>query len=82
MCVPVYGGVTSPSGPGSLPPGLVSRRRNYGDDGASDTSSMASYDYNGMIIMVPVWFSAGYVISFLEGGMFTDTGRIIASSFG
>ncbi|KAF0306346.1 Patronin [Amphibalanus amphitrite] len=42
-----YGGMTSPSGPGSLPPGLVSRRRNYGDDGASDTSSMASYDYNG-----------------------------------
>ncbi|XP_037074459.1 patronin-like [Pollicipes pollicipes] len=40
-------GVTSPSGPGSLPPGLVSRRRNYGDDAASDTSSMASYDYNG-----------------------------------
>jgi len=46
---PAYsrGGVTSPSGPGSLPPGLVSRRSNYGDDGASDTSSMASYDYRG-----------------------------------
>ncbi|XP_071453571.1 patronin isoform X2 [Hetaerina americana] len=39
----------SPSGPGSLPPGLVIRRRPFGDDGASDISSTPSsmLEYTG-----------------------------------
>ncbi|XP_046402520.1 patronin isoform X4 [Ischnura elegans] len=39
----------SPSGPGSLPPGLVVRRRPFGDDGASDISSTPSsmLEYTG-----------------------------------
>uniref|UniRef100_A0AAG5DK29 CKK domain-containing protein n=1 Tax=Anopheles atroparvus TaxID=41427 RepID=A0AAG5DK29_ANOAO len=38
----------SPSGPGSLPPGLITKRRGF-DDGSSDISSNASsmMDYNG-----------------------------------
>ncbi|XP_021710420.1 patronin isoform X25 [Aedes aegypti] len=38
----------SPSGPGSLPPGLITKRRGF-DDGSSDISSTASsmMDYNG-----------------------------------
>ncbi|XP_034230679.1 patronin isoform X3 [Thrips palmi] len=40
--------LTSPSGPGSLPPGLTSKRRMF-DDGSSDISSATSsmLDYNG-----------------------------------
>ena len=39
----------SPSGPGSLPPGLMTKRRVY-DDGSSDISSAASsmMEYNGL----------------------------------
>lgn len=38
----------SPSGPGSLPPGLMTKRRMF-DDGSSDISSAASsmMDYSG-----------------------------------
>ncbi|XP_059609006.1 patronin isoform X2 [Phlebotomus argentipes] len=40
--------ITSPSGPGSLPPGLVTKRRGF-DDGASDISSTPSsiLEYSG-----------------------------------
>lgn len=39
------------AGPGSLPPGLISRRHRGFDDGASDISSVASsnMDYSGKI---------------------------------
>lgn len=42
----------SPSGPGSLPPGLMTKRRVF-DDGSSDISSAASsmMDYNGILLV-------------------------------
>lgn len=42
----------SPSGPGSLPPGLMTKRRVF-DDGSSDISSAASsmMDYNGNLVV-------------------------------
>lgn len=47
----------SPSGPGSLPPGLMTKRRIF-DDGSSDISSAASsmMDYSGLYFNVLLLF--------------------------
>ena len=56
------------TGPGSLPPGLISRRRGF-DDGASDISSVASsnMDYSGEFFR-KVNFLEGYEIDFRSDG--------------
>lgn len=49
----------SPSGPGSLPPGLMTKRRVF-DDGSSDISSTPSsmMDYNGELLFIYLFIFA------------------------